>query len=248
MRLTPAGKFLLFVVGLAVLGYAAWTYRDRLPGALPGMAGAPSSVDAGTVVGARAGASAGAQGRARLGPADRRAPRRHGAGGAAASLPQRSKAGRRVRLPPCGNHRRQPGRQAHSGRRGRLRRSAGSSPLGRGRRDHGRLRARPVDRRRRLVERLSRLRPLPDRARGHGSDVPLGQGSRRQAHRDLRRSGGRALGAAEHPGRAHQQVLGRQRVVRGGGAGPGGRARSTTIRSPPRRSRRTRGRSSCSTT
>lgn len=31
MRLTPAGKLLLIVVGLAVLGYAAWTYRDRLP-------------------------------------------------------------------------------------------------------------------------------------------------------------------------------------------------------------------------
>jgi len=31
MRLTMAGKALLFVVGLAVLGYAGWTYRDRLP-------------------------------------------------------------------------------------------------------------------------------------------------------------------------------------------------------------------------
>jgi ABC-type amino acid transport substrate-binding protein len=31
MRLTAAGKFLLFVVGLAVLAYAGWTYRDRLP-------------------------------------------------------------------------------------------------------------------------------------------------------------------------------------------------------------------------
>jgi ABC-type amino acid transport substrate-binding protein len=31
MRLTLAGKALLFVVGLAVLGYAGWTYRDRLP-------------------------------------------------------------------------------------------------------------------------------------------------------------------------------------------------------------------------
>jgi ABC-type amino acid transport substrate-binding protein len=30
MRLTPAGKMLLIVVGLAVLGYAIWTYRDRL--------------------------------------------------------------------------------------------------------------------------------------------------------------------------------------------------------------------------
>jgi polar amino acid transport system substrate-binding protein len=31
MRLTPAGKLLLIVVGVAVLGYAAWMYRDRLP-------------------------------------------------------------------------------------------------------------------------------------------------------------------------------------------------------------------------
>jgi hypothetical protein len=31
---------LLFVVGLAVLGYVGWTYRDRLP--LPGGAGDPS--------------------------------------------------------------------------------------------------------------------------------------------------------------------------------------------------------------
>jgi ABC-type amino acid transport substrate-binding protein len=38
MRLTPAGKFLLFVVGLAVLGYAAWMYRDRAPALLaPGL-------------------------------------------------------------------------------------------------------------------------------------------------------------------------------------------------------------------
>jgi ABC-type amino acid transport substrate-binding protein len=31
MRLTLAGKVLIFLVGLAVLGYAGWTYRDRLP-------------------------------------------------------------------------------------------------------------------------------------------------------------------------------------------------------------------------
>jgi cystine transport system substrate-binding protein len=31
MRLTPAGKLLLILVGLAVLGYAGWTYRDQLP-------------------------------------------------------------------------------------------------------------------------------------------------------------------------------------------------------------------------
>jgi ABC-type amino acid transport substrate-binding protein len=36
MRLTAAGRFLLFVVGLAVLGYAGWTYRNRLPLSLPG--------------------------------------------------------------------------------------------------------------------------------------------------------------------------------------------------------------------
>jgi polar amino acid transport system substrate-binding protein len=36
IRLTGAGKFLLVLVGLAVLGYAAWLYRDRLPFRLPG--------------------------------------------------------------------------------------------------------------------------------------------------------------------------------------------------------------------
>ena len=36
MRLTPAGKFLLFIVGLGVLAYAGWTYRHQLPGGLPG--------------------------------------------------------------------------------------------------------------------------------------------------------------------------------------------------------------------
>jgi len=35
VRLTGAGRLLLFVVGLAVLGYVGWTYRDRLP--LPGV-------------------------------------------------------------------------------------------------------------------------------------------------------------------------------------------------------------------
>jgi len=34
VRLTGAGRLLLFVVGLAVLGYVGWTYRDRL--SLPG--------------------------------------------------------------------------------------------------------------------------------------------------------------------------------------------------------------------
>ena len=42
MRLTGAGRFLLVVVGLAVLGYAAWTYRNQLPGGLTGSS-APSS-------------------------------------------------------------------------------------------------------------------------------------------------------------------------------------------------------------
>src|SRR5688572_13008276 len=37
MRLTGAGKFLLFVVGLGVLGYAVWTYRGQLPAQIPGM-------------------------------------------------------------------------------------------------------------------------------------------------------------------------------------------------------------------
>src|SRR5688500_2963051 len=31
LRLTLAGKLLLFLVGLGVLAFAAWTYRDRLP-------------------------------------------------------------------------------------------------------------------------------------------------------------------------------------------------------------------------
>jgi ABC-type amino acid transport substrate-binding protein len=57
MRLTPAGKLLLFLVGLGVLGYAAWTYRGRFmsapgssspgvaeaPGAAPSPAGAPTA-------------------------------------------------------------------------------------------------------------------------------------------------------------------------------------------------------------
>lgn len=37
VRLTGAGKLLLVLVGLAVLGYAAWMYRDRLPFRLPGV-------------------------------------------------------------------------------------------------------------------------------------------------------------------------------------------------------------------
>lgn len=42
MRLTPAGKFLLFIVGLGVLGYAGWTYRQQLP-AIPGTGKATST-------------------------------------------------------------------------------------------------------------------------------------------------------------------------------------------------------------
>lgn len=44
MRLTAAGKFLLVLVGLAVLGYAGWTYRHRLP--LPGLSSPPPASDA----------------------------------------------------------------------------------------------------------------------------------------------------------------------------------------------------------
>lgn len=36
MRLTGAGKLLVILVGLAVLGYAAYTYRDRLPASITG--------------------------------------------------------------------------------------------------------------------------------------------------------------------------------------------------------------------
>jgi len=46
MWLTPAGRFLLFVVGLAVLGYAGWTYRSRLPLSLPGSGGSASTAPA----------------------------------------------------------------------------------------------------------------------------------------------------------------------------------------------------------
>jgi polar amino acid transport system substrate-binding protein len=47
MRLTPAGKLLLIVVGLGVLAYAGWTYRDRLPGSLSTSTGStpPASGD-----------------------------------------------------------------------------------------------------------------------------------------------------------------------------------------------------------
>jgi ABC-type amino acid transport substrate-binding protein len=45
MRLTGAGKFLLFVVGLGVLGYAVWTYRGQLPTQIPGMNRSTSTPD-----------------------------------------------------------------------------------------------------------------------------------------------------------------------------------------------------------
>jgi ABC-type amino acid transport substrate-binding protein len=47
MRLTGAGKFLLFVVGLGVLGYAGWTYRNQLPTRMPGTT--PSTSTPGSV-------------------------------------------------------------------------------------------------------------------------------------------------------------------------------------------------------
>jgi polar amino acid transport system substrate-binding protein len=43
MRLTAAGKMLLMLVGLAVLGFAAWTYRGRLPLSAGGDSPATSS-------------------------------------------------------------------------------------------------------------------------------------------------------------------------------------------------------------
>ena len=53
MRLTGAGKALLVLVGLAVLGYAGWTYRDRLPFGTGG---------GGTTTGSKPEASGGAAG------------------------------------------------------------------------------------------------------------------------------------------------------------------------------------------
>jgi ABC-type amino acid transport substrate-binding protein len=46
MRLTGAGKFLLFLVGLAVLGYAGWTYRHQLPTSFTGMSSSTSNSSA----------------------------------------------------------------------------------------------------------------------------------------------------------------------------------------------------------
>jgi ABC-type amino acid transport substrate-binding protein len=63
MRLTPAGKFLLILVGVGVLGYAAWMYRDRLPASMSGTGGpassSPSAAPSGTPAGTRSGARTG---------------------------------------------------------------------------------------------------------------------------------------------------------------------------------------------
>lgn len=53
-RLTGPGRFLLFVVGLGVLGYAGWTYRDQLLKRLPGSSPATSTSTAPTPAGAPA--------------------------------------------------------------------------------------------------------------------------------------------------------------------------------------------------
>ena len=42
IRLTLAGKLLLFLVGIGILAFAAWTYRERLPG-LPSFGGGDSA-------------------------------------------------------------------------------------------------------------------------------------------------------------------------------------------------------------
>ena len=48
IRLTGPGKFLLFLVGLGVLAFAAWTYRERLPFAWPGGAGESAATTSST--------------------------------------------------------------------------------------------------------------------------------------------------------------------------------------------------------
>lgn len=56
MKLTGAGKALLVLVGLAVLGYAGWTYRDRLPfGTGSGSASNPSAGGAAPTAGGGSG-------------------------------------------------------------------------------------------------------------------------------------------------------------------------------------------------
>jgi polar amino acid transport system substrate-binding protein len=51
MRLTPAGKVLLFLVGLAVLAYAGWTYRSQLPFSIPGLSTSSGSATAPSTAG-----------------------------------------------------------------------------------------------------------------------------------------------------------------------------------------------------
>ena len=48
MRLTPAGKFLLFIVGLGVLGYAGWTYRSQIAARIPVGSSATTTAPAAT--------------------------------------------------------------------------------------------------------------------------------------------------------------------------------------------------------
>src|SRR5215218_2942881 len=43
VRLTGPGKMLIILVGLAVLGYAGWTYRDRIMKSVPGSSSTTSS-------------------------------------------------------------------------------------------------------------------------------------------------------------------------------------------------------------
>src|SRR5687768_12664045 len=45
IRLTLAGKLLIFLVGLGILAFAGWTYRDRLPFSLPSLSSGGSSTD-----------------------------------------------------------------------------------------------------------------------------------------------------------------------------------------------------------
>jgi ABC-type amino acid transport substrate-binding protein len=47
MRLTGAGKLLVILVGLAVLGFAAYTYRDRLPASVTGRSESTSTAPPG---------------------------------------------------------------------------------------------------------------------------------------------------------------------------------------------------------
>jgi ABC-type amino acid transport substrate-binding protein len=72
MRLTGPGKLLLFLVGLAVLGYAGYTYRDRIPGldrarsaVAPGTTDAPATTDARPAAAAPAAARKGVLGTVR---------------------------------------------------------------------------------------------------------------------------------------------------------------------------------------